>query len=564
MLDRGEERLRLLDEEDQTPWTDARGLVVRGYESSIDGSVQPYGLEIPENLDLSKPVPLLVWLHGRGDKITDLHFVQRCLTRSQALGGKVADQQDAIIVHPFGRQCVGWKHAGEIDVLEVIEHVKSQYHIDPDRVALAGFSMGGAGAWHIGAHYTDRFCAVHAGAGFAETARYINLKPEDFPPDYEQTLWGVYDVPNYVRNLFNVPVIAYSGEEDKQKQAADVMVEAFAAEGKELRHVIGPGMGHKYHDDSVKEIWAWLQDAWKAGRNTAPEALSLQTRTLRYPRMHWLTATGLEQHWEDSRADAAWDSANRRISVETKNLTGLRIDAPGADDDLSGYTLEIDGDSVKVDDAGFAIGSVALRKSEQGWQFGEGDEGLAKRPGVQGPIDDAFLSSFIVVPQSGDSPHPKAQRWIDFERNHFQKRWRALMRGGIDRREPREVESNHVNESNLILWGDPVSNPLIAEIAGRLPIKWDANTLEIGGQSFDPATHVPVLIFPNPLNPRRYVVINSGLTFREGHDRTNSLQNPKLPDWAIVNLDQLPDELGPGKIVAAGFFDEAWKVREPE
>jgi len=41
MLDRGEERLRLLDEEDETPWADARGLVVRGYESSIDGSAQP-------------------------------------------------------------------------------------------------------------------------------------------------------------------------------------------------------------------------------------------------------------------------------------------------------------------------------------------------------------------------------------------------------------------------------------------------------------------------------------------------------------------------------------------
>ena len=55
-------------------------------------------------------------------------------------------------------------------------------------------------------------------------------------------------------------------------------------------------------------------------------------------------------------------------------------------------------------------------------------------------------------------------------------------------------------------------------------------------------------------------VINSGLTFREGHDRTNSLQNPKLPDWAIVNLNQLPDNLSPGKIEAAGFFNESWEI----
>jgi hypothetical protein len=68
-----------------------------------------------------------------------------------------------------------------------------------------------------------------------------------------------------------------------------------------------------------------------------------------------------------------------------------------------------------------------------------------------------------------------------------------------------------------------------------------------------------VLIFPNPLNPNRYVVLNSGLTFREGHDKTNSQQNPKLPDWAVIGLDRDPDALAPGRIAAAGFFDEAWK-----
>ena len=59
----------------------------------------------------------------------------------------------------------------------------------------------------------------------------------------------------------------------------------------------------------------------------------------------------------------------------------------------------------------------------------------------------------------------------------------------------------------------------------------------------------------------KYVVLNSGPTHREGHDRTNSLQNPKLPDWAIVDLRQVPDALLPGKIVATGFFDESWKLK---
>ena len=53
-----------LDRLKAAPWTTQRGGVVRGYVSSIDDSVQPYGLVIPEKLDLAKPCPLYVWLHG--------------------------------------------------------------------------------------------------------------------------------------------------------------------------------------------------------------------------------------------------------------------------------------------------------------------------------------------------------------------------------------------------------------------------------------------------------------------------------------------------------------------
>jgi hypothetical protein len=83
--------------------------------------------------------------------------------------------------------------------------------------------------------------------------------------------------------------------------------------------------------------------------------------------------------------------------------------------------------------------------------------------------------------------------------------------------------------------------------------------LIVNETEYSAAEHVPVLIYPNPLNPKKYIVVNSGPTFREGHDRTNSLQNPKLPDWAVVDLRTLPNAESTGKIVDAGFFDESWK-----
>jgi hypothetical protein len=81
----------------------------------------------------------------------------------------------------------------------------------------------------------------------------------------------------------------------------------------------------------------------------------------------------------------------------------------------------------------------------------------------------------------------------------------------------------------------------------------------------EPATAaevVPLLVYPNPLNPRRYVVFNSGFTYREYDYLNNARQVPKLPDWAVLDLSQPPSSRFPGKVVAADFFDEEWKVRK--
>lgn len=560
MLDLAEARLTALIGEEPA-WLGERGLTVRGYRSRIDDSYQPYGLEIPEALDLSKPVPLLVWLHGRGDKVTDLHFLKQCLTKSQAFGGFVAEQSEAIILHPFGRHCVGWKHAGEIDVFEAIAEVMRHYPVDPDRIALAGFSMGGAGAWHIGAHYPDRFCAVHAGAGFVETKEYNRLSPEQYPAVHVQTLWQLYDVPAYTRNLLNVPLLAYSGAEDKQKQAADLMARELRKVGHELRHVIGEGMEHKYNAESVAEIWDWLRECWKQGRPQAPEEIVWQTPTLRYPGFAWLQLTGLGEHWSGAEAKAVWNRGENTIQLDLKKVTGVSLVA-GPGRDLSGVTVRIGDQVVRAASPGFGVEGLSLVKGTDGsWKFGEtGAPGeLRKRAGIQGPIDDAFMSRFLVVPPDRDPDAPAFARWVRFELAHFRSRWKALLRGEVLEKASQELNSEDIREANLILWGDPDSNAMIAEIAAQLPVKWSGDRFTFRDQTYARNEAAPVLIFPNPLNPERYVVLNSGLTFREHHDRTNSLQNPKLPDWAVIGLDQLPDAETPGRVMVAGFFDETWR-----
>ncbi|MFP6886166.1 MAG: prolyl oligopeptidase family serine peptidase, partial [Opitutales bacterium] len=461
----------------------------------------------------------------------------------------------------FGRQCIGYKSAGETDVMEAIETVCSQYRIDKNRIALMGFSMGGAGAWHLGARYADKWAVVHAGAGFAETARYNRLARKDYPSWYEQRLWGLHDVPGYVRNLFNLPVIAYSGEVDKQKQAADVMAEAFAAHDQELTHVVGPKMGHKYDDPSKEKVLAFVRKAFEYGREEQPQAVHLQTQTLRHNRIRWIYLTGLIEHWKDSRVDGYFESEAATLVATTKNVSSLLLMHPNPDccGGRNGFSLTIDGSKIKVPPNLFSI--PLLRKPDGTWNVGSPPDGLRKKRDLQGPIDDAFLSRFLVVAPESPSGNKLIDQWVAFELAHLQKRWRELFRGDLPLKKTGEVTESEAKSRHLVLFGTPANNPFIADVADKLPVTWKGDAVVAGKRSFPAATHLPVLIHPNPLSPEKYVVLNSGPTFREAHDRTNSLQNPKLPDWAILDLTQPPDAEAAGKVVAADFLDERWQLK---
>jgi len=64
-------------------------------------------------------------------------------------------------------------------------------------------------------------------------------------------------------NLFNCPTVAYSGENDRQKQAADVMARALQDEGIELVHVIGAKAGHQFSDRSWVAHFRKVEGVWQ-------------------------------------------------------------------------------------------------------------------------------------------------------------------------------------------------------------------------------------------------------------------------------------------------------------
>src|SRR5439155_4249747 len=101
LLRLGMERAGALRAE-SAPWTNATGLVVRGYVSRIDGSVQPYGLVVPASYRPGAAYRhrLDAWFHGRGETLSELNFIQ---DRQRSPGPFTPP--DTFVLHPYGRYC---------------------------------------------------------------------------------------------------------------------------------------------------------------------------------------------------------------------------------------------------------------------------------------------------------------------------------------------------------------------------------------------------------------------------------------------------------------------------
>ncbi|MFT5291649.1 MAG: putative esterase [Planctomycetota bacterium] len=149
--------------------------------------------------NMSNPKGLLIAMHGGGVGSGDAGPAASSWARP-------ANAHDLLLIAPqvLEKTERGWTDSGtEEFVMQLIERACRTWDIDPERVYLAGHSMGGYGSWTLGAHHADRVAglAPSAGAPTAWTGPSGKLE-------------GI--VEGVIPNLFNVPIRIYQSADDVQ------------------------------------------------------------------------------------------------------------------------------------------------------------------------------------------------------------------------------------------------------------------------------------------------------------------------------------------------------------
>ncbi len=209
------------------------GYLLAAHRSSLDGTLQPFSMVLPEGFDPERPVPLVLVLHGSGtDEVGAVQAVAEQVPRG------------VLVVGPRGRDLSSWyTGSAETEVLDVLGRVRRLFPVTS--AFVQGFSMGGYGAWRMAFLHPDLFDGAVVVAGTP-----VNLR-RPTPTD---------DMRNRVGEARDMPFLVIHGDADPAVDiaATDAFVARLTAAGYDVEYRRVAGGGHGDFDTGTI-VRQWLE-----------------------------------------------------------------------------------------------------------------------------------------------------------------------------------------------------------------------------------------------------------------------------------------------------------------
>ena len=540
----------------------------RGYLSRLDGRLHPYVLYVPPlwRETGEDTFGLVVVLHGLGSQPMKAMQIVFGLPLKEGETGEIRARHPEpvspapyFVLAPDGFGPSGYRAFGEQDVMDVIDIVRKRYRINPNRVYITGPSMGGIGAASIPLHYPGRFAAAAPLCGYHSMFNYRQIKALRLTP-WERFLLEYRSNASWAANGRHLPMYLVHGLKDSPGHST-VLVNEYQRRGYPVLFKTFD-LGHNVWDVTYAGH-AIFKHFQKYRRDPHPKRVTLTTARMRYRDAYWASIEDINRFNAWAKVDAEW-KWDGRIVAKTQNIAALTF---RNDDTLKARPVSaIVVDGVEIPVSGDAPEWQLTHTDAHGWKKREdleappakGTAERKKRPGLSGPIDDAFFEPLLFVYSDKDAAEERLTKQLAFRMRK--------PKGGVTVTWPvkkaADVTEEDIATHALVIIGTPKNNTLLARIQDALPIRVNGDHIVAGNQTYRGKAPAASFIYPNPLNPERYVVVHTAVSL-EGLFYTDHLPEV-VPDYIIYDgptwRRKRERTLVDRQTLAVGFFDKSWQL----
>ncbi|MBI5512671.1 MAG: hypothetical protein HY909_02830 [Deltaproteobacteria bacterium] len=544
----------LLDdlEAGRDPYEARRGPLRRAYRSPLDGSLQEYSVYVPASYQPSQASPVVVGLHGlRGSAhrmlpvLFGLYDETEGRTHAERHLPPLPDAR-AILVAPDAYGDSFYRHAGEHDVLRVLEEVRAAYRTDPDRTYMTGLSMGGIGAASVPFHFPSLFAAAAPLCGYH--SYLIRSDTRGVRRPWELFLMEYRSNASWAENGLHLPLYIVQGTLDQPLANSTVLSERYTQLGYALE-TEWPALPHNVWSQTYaggRIIPRFL----RYRRDPAPRRVRFRTPDLRWRRAYWVTFEALEAPGRWGELDLDLDRQGRGRG-RSAGLSAVTVTPPAAAfaPGVSAVQVTLDGDALTA-----PVGQATTWVRSGGrWA-----PGAAPPQRGHGPLREALDGPAVFVYGTQVAAETALNQRVA---RHWARRPGMALRYPV----VSDVQATDavLRGRTVVLVGTPGSNALLGRWQPSLPVRVQGDAIVVGARNHPGAHQGVVFATAVPSEPERTLVVVTG-TDALAVARSRSLPE-LLPDFVVYDDRVAPARgrvlLGEAaRVVAAGFLDGASAV----
>jgi dienelactone hydrolase len=511
----------------------------------VDDSAQYARAYLPAGYDAAEAWPMVVNLHGYNPPNPEYIRWWGVTNRHNGM----ADREGVVVLEPHGRANTGYRGIGDTDVLRAMAEAKAKFRVDPDRVYLMGYSMGGGGTWHVGTRHPEEFAAIGPIFGgwdyhtWIDAEDYHELTPER---RFDEERWSSFAQAD---SLLTTPVFVNHGDSDTLVEVdhSRYAVRMLQRWGYNIRYWEHPGKGHGGLG-CERELVRWFLTH---KRDSMPRRVRVRSGWLETASAHWVRVEQSEKPREFIVVDACVTDRHT-VVLNTQNVLEVRL-TPGEPILDRQAPVRVVWNGRSMGNVSFQDGTLVLRA--RGYRPGK----TPKRPELAGPISDVQTTPFLIV--CGTTSQDEAmRRFCELRAEAIRDGWttwqHVVPRYALDT----EVTDQQMRSLSLILVGGPADNAVTRKLIDRIPLALQYDSITIGGARFAARDAAVQVVCPNPLNPDRYVTVIAA----------NSAKGMFFTDQLADHVDYViadgrmadDDEPWENYLVVSGSFDHDWQYRD--